>query len=282
MPVNGMFSYVLGTNTGTPLYVALTDGYGNPIGSYRNSINIHASDVHYEIVNEQFSQATATTTTLDSAVSAGDTSISTVSALSVGDQLIIENGSVENPFPIVTAVSGTGPYAITLDSPLDYDHPVGTSVTKTLVNMAVAGSLTSPQSFKVQPLSGEVMHLTRILIEMTHGTAGDNGLFGNLAALKSGCVLRYYNGATGQNTKFTNWKTNSDMVTDMYDVTYSSRSGGGGAYGTNCRGTFKNADAIIRLDGDAGDYLELLVQDDLSGLVSFRIKAQGHFEVPNV
>ncbi len=64
----------------------------------------------------------------------------------------------------------------------------------------------------------------------------------------------------------------------MYDVTYAARSGGGGAYGTNARGTFKNAGAVIYLDGDLGDYAEILIQDDLSGLTSFRIKAQGHPE----
>jgi len=35
---------------------------------------------------------------------------------------------------------------------------------------------------------------------------------------------------------------------------------------------------VIRLDPAQGDYLEVLVQDDLTALSGFFIKAQGHIE----
>ena len=43
---------------------------------------------------------------------------------------------------------------------------------------------------------------------------------------------------------------------------------------------FKEDDAgsIVYVDGARGDYLELLIQDNLSALSSFRVKVQGHIE----
>lgn len=256
----------------------LHDGYGNPIKSLDGAINMHDADVHRAIINRQFNQITATTTTFAANASAGATSITLTSAtgFAVGDYLRLESATAEDLHPRITVLAGT---LATLDRPIDNSYVIGNTITKAIINMAVSGTLASPQSFKVQPKTGNVWHLTRVLIEMTHAAAGDNGLFGGITALTNGVVLRRYDGTTGKFATFTVWKTNSDIVTDMYDIVYAARSGGGGAYGTNARGTFHNAGAIVYLDGTAGDYLEILVQDNISTLTSFRIKAQGHYEL---
>lgn len=263
--------------TSFPAVRLMYDGYGNPIKSLDGAVNIHDADIHTRIVNDRFRQHTTPSTTLAVDAAAQATSITVTSAVgfAVGDFLHIQNGTIETTHPQITAIVGA---VFTLDRPLDNPYSIGDTVQKTLQTMNVVGTLASPQSFKVQPYSTDVWHLTRILIEMTHGTAGDNGLFGDLPALTNGVLLRRYDGTSGLYNTFTNWKTNSDIVTDMYDVTYSSRSGGGGSYGTNARGTFTNAGAVVRLDAAAGDFLEILVQDNLSALASFRVKAQGHYE----
>lgn len=257
--------------------VYLHDGDGNPIGSLGGALSIHDADVHRFIVNQHFHQYTATTTTFSVAATAGDTDINLADAtgFAIGDHISLSGLNSEVVFPKITNLVGT---VATLDRPIDHDYSIGDSITKTLISMDVVGTLASPQSFTLQPASGEIWHLTRILLEMTHVTAGDNGLFGGISALSNGVLLRRYDGATGTFSTFTNWKDNSDIVTDMYDVVYAARSGGGGAYGTNARGTFKNAGAIVYLDGTVGDYVEVLIQDDLSTLSSFRIKGQGHVE----
>ena len=255
----------------------LTDGYGNPIGSFRGAIDIHNADVHREIVNRVFHLHTGVITTFAADAPAGSTEIELASAtgFAVNDYMHIENGVVEQVHPRINSLVGT---TATLDRPLDNEFVIGDSIEKSILSMNVLGSLASPVSFKVIPSSSEVMHLTRILIEMTHGTAGDNGLFGDLPALLNGVVLRRYDGTTGTYATFTNWKTNSDIVTDTGDVNYAQRSSGGGEYGTNSEGKFSDAGAIVYLDGSVGDYIEVLIQDDLTQLNSFRIKAQGHFE----
>jgi len=260
------------------LKVALCDGIGNPIESLLGSISVHNADVHREVINEQFHQDTEITTTLANNISAGDYSfdLTDTSGFIVGDYITLDNGNYEYLHPRITNVATN---TITIDRPIDYSYNAGTTVIKTLINMNVEAMQATPQSFRVYPPNGSIYHITRILIEMTHRTAGDNGLFGNLNELDNGVVVRRYDGASGIYNSFTNWKTNNDLVTDMYDVTYAPRSGGNGDYGTNAIGRFTDAGAIVYLDGTAGDFFEILIQDDLSELESFKIKAQGHKEV---
>jgi len=257
--------------------IYLHDGEGNPIGSFGGAINVHDGDVHRFIVSKIFGQPTATATTLAADVSSGSTQVTLTSAtgFAVGNRIRITGECTENICGQITVLVGD---VATLDRPLDNSYLSGDSVTKMIPSMNVSGTLASPESFKVVPPSDEVWHLAEMLIEMTHGTAGDNGLFGDLSALTNGVVLRKYDGATSSYFTFAIWKTNSDIVLDMYNIVYAARSGGGGSYGTNAKASFKNTGAIVYLNGVAGDYLEILVQDDLTGLDSFRIKVQGHKE----
>ena len=112
---------------------------------------------------------------------------------------------------------------------------------------------------------------------MGHGSAGDFGLFGNVAALTNGVLLRVKIG--GNYGTLTNWKTNGDINVDTGEVTFHLRSGGGGTHGTAANGAFKDrTHAVMRLDGDLGDQFEVYVQDDLTGLSFFNMKVQGHIE----
>ena len=254
----------------------LNDGYGNPIKSDLGALNVTLSDTNFVIVNTFFEHQTGVSTTLASDSLAGATSITVTSAtgFTVGSVLDIYDGDNEKVFPTITGITGT---ILTLDKPLDNAYTAGDIVDEILVNMAVSGALTSPMKFIVKPLAGEEIDFTRILIEMTHGSAGDNGLFGDQTALTNGVVIRGYSGLEDKFRSLTVWKTNSDIAVDVYDITYSNRSGGGGSYGTNSRGTFQKTGAVVRLNGDNGDYMEILIQDDLTGLDSFRIKAQGAY-----
>ena len=65
------------------------------------------------------------------------------------------------------------------------------------------------------------------------------------------------------------------MKLDMFDVDFDTRSGGGGTYGTSGRGSFTKMNSNLVLNGSTGDYLEVLIQDNLSTLNSFSINAQG-------
>lgn len=263
---------------GRIIKVALTDGNGSIINSFNGAINIHDADSHHSIVNEFFHQHTTTTTTFAQNAPAGSTDINLTSAtgFAVGDYLHLQDGLIETVHPKITVLTGT---IATLDRPLDNSFVAGDTITKTLQTMNVSATLASPQSFKIHPSNNEVWHIEAIKLEMTHSTAGDNGLFGNLTALTNGVVLRRYDGLTGKFYTFTNWKTNAGILLDMDSIDYNTRSSGGGTYGTDAFGNFRtNAGSVVYLNAANGDYLEILVQDNLSSLLSFRVKVQGHIE----
>jgi len=260
------------------LKVALHDALGNPINSLDSAIDVHLADVHDRGFNRRFRRLPGTSTTFAANAAAGATAITVASAagFAIGNHLEISSATAEEiVLPVITNIAGA---VITLNQPLDNAYLIGDSVALATVDMSVLGTLGAPVSYVVAPNAGDIWHLVRINIEMTHTSAGDNGLFGNLAALTNGVILRVFNGGTGLYSTVTNWRSNSDMVTDFYNVTYAARSGGGGAFGTNGQFSILNSGSIIVLDGDNGDFMEVLIQDDLTGLSTYVIKAQGHFE----
>lgn len=258
--------------------VKILDGYGNPISSLYGAIDIHNADVHTVPVNEYFSRYLGIEDTLAVAATVGDTEVTVTDGtlFTVGDHL----GSVYQPteaiFKEITIITGN---VLTLDAPLDNSYPVGTAVNVFEIDMNKLGTLANPVSFKFIPATGQVWHIVRFLFSMTHATAGDLGLFGNQPALINGAVLRGYDGTSGTFRTFMNIKTNSDTKNNMYDVEFDTRSSGGGTYGTSGRGSIKlGTGAVPKLDASKGDYFEILIQDDLRLLTSFRMKVQGHIE----
>ena len=265
-----------------PLPVNLYDGFGNPISSLDGAIDIHDADVHKVPVNELFHRHTGVSTTLASAVTGGGDSPSTITVVSGtgfnnGDPIQIEDETkIEVTFP--TIISGGGTATLVLDRPIDFDFAIGATIEQVATNMAVDGSIT-PVSFKLIPDTSQTWHIVRFLLAMVHSTAGDDSRFGDIAGgLANGCVLRGYNAEADQYRTFTNWKSNFDIKMDMFNLPNTDKAGAGN-FGTNGRGSIRDGTgASPRLIGANDDYLELLVQDDLTGLIKFNLKGQGHIE----
>jgi hypothetical protein len=261
----------------------LTNSFEN-ISTYRTALNVNSAWLVRKIVNETFHKHTATTTTLNVAASAGDTSVTVVSAtgFAIGDEIKIEEtvdgvGVQEIGVMTITNVVGA---VLTLDRPLGFDYTTSADVIKVITNMAVVGTLASPVIFEIDPPLGTVWQLTRIMHSITDQTAMDDAKFGGIAALTNGVSLRATT-AAGRTVIFANWKSNYDMKLDMYDVDYSTKAPSG-FFGLNGRWTFTKAEVIAELDGDASPIqkLELLIQDDLTGLDTFFMRAQGRVFSP--
>lgn len=240
------------------------------------SLNTHVIDYDNGVVRKHFHLNTGDGNTLAVAAAIDDYQITVVdgTAYSVGDEVEISNGSLE---PSHFAIIAIATNLITLDRHLDNAHPIGTDVTVVEDNISTTiGTLAAPISYKIHPEAGEIWHIYRLMVTITHGTAGDLGKFGDLDSLTNGCILRA--SKSGVFATLTNWKSNADVKLDFYDVEFDQRAGGGGTYGTSARGTFSKLGTILELNGDNNDYLEILVQDDLTGLLSFKMSGQGHFE----
>ena len=217
--------------------------------------------------------ATLAETLVAVAAVAGDTSVEVGDAtgFSVGDSLEIHNGDKELSFPRITVIAGD---TLTLDRPLDRSYAVGDFVDQIQPNLAAypAASLAAPMSFRVCPPATFNWKIARLIIQMTHSTAGDDSLFGNQPAIVSGVVLRAQKG--GVYDALSVWRSNGDIVADDYDLTYTDKAGPG-LFGTRSRWTFTHLGGNPILNGDDGDFLELLVQGDISGNTFVGVKAQG-------
>lgn len=249
---------------------------GGPYSTFKGALDIHNTDLHNVIIND-YIHAHDISTTLVAAVNKGDTDIDVVDASGFAVGNFIHLGpdieTIEPIHPEITAITVNN---IELDRPLDNDYVNGTPIVKAIVDLkTTAGTLAAPISYKYFPQAGRIEHIHRIISSMTHGAAADDSLFGSIAALTNGVVFRaQINGVLGT---FTNWKANRDFILDMYDVIYSDKAGPG-LFGTRARGSFSELDVAIVLDQSQGDFLEILIQDNLTTLNSFRIKVQGHLE----
>lgn len=173
-------------------------------------------------------------------------------------------------------LSGGGTNILTLDSPMDYAFTTSAIIANRSPALNTDGSAT-PVIASLGPIPGVKWDITRIIGNMTHSGVADDGKFGGITALTKGMIIRKSNGV--HHTIF-NAKTNGELKerTGPTDVTYSPKAPAG-LETTGFRRTFAGQDkngVVIRLDGDLGDRIEMLNQDSLILLASFRIVAQGH------
>lgn len=250
------------------------------ITSYRGVLNVNSAWVHRKIVNETFHAHDSAQTTPNGALSAGATSILVDSAtgFSVGDTIKLEEGAVQE-IGLLT-ITNIATNTITLDRPIGNDYTTDADVERVDANMAVSGSLASPIIFSIDPPPGTVWQFTRILISIVTSAPPDDGKFGGITALTNGVSLRATT-AAGRTVVFANWKTNGDMALDMFDVVYSDKAPAGN-HGVRGRWTFTKSEVVAELDGDASPVqtLEVLIQDDLTDLVDFKIRGQGRVFSP--
>lgn len=252
----------------------LSGAYDN-IGQFRGALNVHQSDVHRFIVNRHFTtpEGTSTTMTVASTPGAITLSVADTTGFAVSNVISI-NDIGETNGAVITAIPTPGaPGVIQLDRPLDNAHSIGTVIAISEENMtATAGTLASPVIYSIGPPPGEKWHILRMLLSSTFATASDDSKFGNQTALTNGVLIRQQ--ISGAYHTITNWKSNSDMKRDMFDLPGTDKAGGG-LFGINGRWTFKNVDFVPELIGDNNDTIEILVQDTLT-LSTFEVHAQGH------
>ena len=242
------------------------------------ALDVHVKSIHSNMINQTMHFETTTTTLFAVAPTAQDRTFTVVDStgFAIGDRIQIENGIVETDYPSILNISVND---ITINRPLDKSYNITTDgIRKILTNMAVDGSVT-PVSFKVvAETSLALTHITRFMFEMTHPTAGDLSKFGSLDPLERGVLVRAFYDRTGEYKTVSSWRTNADIKRDMFNVPFDERAGGQGAFGTTGRWTLTSAGIVALLEPNGIDFIEILIQDNLTGLDSFTMNAQGHTE----
>lgn len=202
-----------------------------------------------------------------------------------GRYIILFDPDSEN-FSFYTQIGAVAGNVVTLDTPVDFAYPIGTFVDAAITNMNVDGSGT-PRVFGLRgtgapPGVDITADVTRIIFQCTTTTAVSLPLFGNLAALTNGLVLRRRDG-TLQN--IFNVKTNGDLAGIMFDFAVTATLNPvQGRDGFVCRLSFggqSKIGVVIRLP--IGEDLEFLVQDNLAAgpldITLLEVVAEGHIVV---
>ena len=238
------------------------------------SIDVNIQDQVTTPIDFYFTQVMGPPTTVATPINIGDYEVEVASAAgcSPGDYF----GVFENNRAYFGTILSIATNTITLDTPLDYDFSAGSTAACFSRELDVDGSSTV-QTFQVEVGSGgtEAIDITRLILLIETTDTPSLAEFGDLPALTNDIVLRRVNHKT--NNIF-NLKTNGDISNVCYDLNLFNTGGFfGGAEGFVARITFagqaKHGVAIRLMPGDK---LQMLVQDDLSSLVKFRIMAQGH------
>lgn len=248
---------------------------GGPYKTYKGFLSVHQAEAHDRLVNELFHRHTSVNSTVAVASLPGAVSVELTDTTGFidGDPVQINNGQVETTFPIITDNTAN---VLTFDRPLDFGYDIGDTVEVVHTDLRTdIGSLATPVVHILKPEPGVVWYINRIILAMTHSAESTDDKFGGITALTNGVVLRA--NINGQYGSFTNWKTNEDIILDMFDVNYSAKAGPS-LFGTSARGSFSRVGVLVRLDGDVGDFMDVLVQDDLQLLTSFFINGQGYIE----
>jgi len=225
-----------------------------------------------------FTQLIGSPTTLaqDSFINNITVNVTSASSISVGTYLGIFAGSEADRFYFGEVLNING-NIITLDTPLDFNYTAGSPVIASTRNLNIDGSGTT-QIFSIRG-SGEnstlEIDITRIMISLETDGPVDLDKFGDLTKLENGIVLRRTNGDT---RNIWNVKSNGEIANLCYDYDpHLATNPSQGQNGVNFRYSFAGQDkhgVAVRIG--PGESLELLIQDDLTGLESFRIIAEGH------
>lgn len=260
--------------------VKITDGTNtatlNPQGHQKVT-----QDTQTLVLNRYLAKFHEHDTTLSAVANADDTAISIQAAdyadFDIGDRLFINFGILEeNSYPIITAKPGSP--VLTLNKPLDKTYPIGSEVQHIVVDASSeVGTLANSIIYRIKPPPGITYHLRQGIVVLEHQLAGDSSKFGSISGLLNGITIRAsINGIIATRT---NIRTNLDFEDDTgRNIQYNQRAPGG-KYGTIVTYDFAAAGVYIPLNGDTGDSLWVLIQDDISGLDIARAKFHGYITI---
>lgn len=189
----------------------------------------------------------------------------------------IYSGLPEDKFYHGTIINKVG-NTVYIDTPIDYAFSAGSIVDSTTTSLNIDGSA-QPQIFTISACGTESrisLMVTRIMINLVTTDPIDLTKFGDIAGgIVKGVVLRKND---GEIHNMWNIKTNADISLLAYDTkTFLATNPGQGVNGLDARNSYagesKHGAGIKLLPCER---LEIIIQDDLSSLLKFRIMAQGH------
>lgn len=203
--------------------------------------------------------------------------VASITGISVGSYLIMFTATTNKFYKgSVVAIVGN---VLEMDTQLDSDFPIGSIINIGITNMNVNGAVT-PQIFGVRGLATPeniaiTFDITRIIITCLATSAVDLSKFGDLTKLTRGIALRKRNGNT---INIFTAKSNVELEGLTLDwKPFAATNPAQGQDGFSCRLTFAGQDKLGIVQRLApGEDLEMIIQDNLTGLIFLEVVAEGH------
>jgi hypothetical protein len=263
---------ILGVNADGSINTKITD----PVVAADGSIPVNLRDQTTRMVDVPFARPLGASTTLAVAASVNDRTITVADATGFAAGQTVFVYSVDR-FDLVEEVGAPVGNVITLDTPLSYAFGIGTNVINLTAEMAVNGSVT-PQTFVAGPvLVDTVAEITGLSGVLVDNLDMDDSKFGGISALTNGCVLRLN---STEIINYANFKTNGDISAYVRSSIPYNQKAGGGSYSAPFVTSFagqSNRGVVVTLA--AGQTIDLIVQDDLTALLSFKMYITGRYAV---
>lgn len=173
---------------------------------------------------------------------------------------------------IVLSIAGAP--TLTIDTPFDYAFTAAAVINYGSSAMNVDGS-SNPVTFRIGAAAGSRLDVTQVRIGITDNADMDDSKFGGMTALTNGLVLQYTR--SGITYSVGNVKTNGQLRLTCSGEYATKAPAGSYGFSAVCHlGGQENAGVVIRLDGNTGDQIQLIVQDNLTGLTSATALVIGH------
>ena len=250
----------------------ITDINGDEVVLSEGSVPTISQDQHTDPVDFYFTQSIADTTLSENTiVDATYVTVADATGASAGKALTIIGSNSRVIQAIILSVDGSN---ININVPIDKIYPSGSKVEFGEWNMNVDGSSTK-KIFKICPPSGIQWDITRIIFSIQDDVAMDDAKFGGITYLTNGVVLRKTDGLK-KNIFVVN--SNGGFAERCFNVRYNDKAPAG-SYGFTAEkklGGQDNYGVVVRLDGDQNDCLEIIIQDNLTGLQKLAAVCQGH------
>jgi hypothetical protein len=251
---------------------------GEPANVEQNGgLAVNVQDQTSRAFDLHFAQDVGSPTTLTIDTVAGNYSISctTGHGLVAGDNFRMYDPTIQHGHTAqVTSIAGAN--TVNMDRAVQFAFTAAnTIVQEQTYDMNVNGAITR-QTFSLgSPLTAE-LDTVRLMFQMTTTGTVDWDGFGDIAALTRG--LNFVQTVDGDGD-YNHWnvKTTSDFALLMYDLFLYDPTHPTAVNGLAGRLTYGSSGKHgVTLRVNQNEELQMVVQDDLTGILSFQVMAQGH------
>ncbi len=265
---NGNFAY---NRLGTAVTIVspLGDNGAIPVNII-DQTNVPLDIKVHEIINDNISLSqTPTIDTYDLVLNTGH-------GVSIGD-LIEFQEEVDFPRLYFGEVLNVVGDTITMDTLVPWNFTTAGTIVFTFNNdLSVNGAVTE-QVFTITNRLQTEFDITRILFHCTDNTAIDDSKFCGISKLTRGIVFRKKL-LDGSYINYWNIKSNGEWGEIAFDKSYDDKAPAG-FFGFTTRLTYSgNSKHGVIIQLLKGESIEVVVQDDLTGLETSGLMIEGHFE----